>query len=124
MGQKIFVYWFMIVSTLLVIFGLTYTFLGLKILPANPAVLVAWESALYGAMMTGWGVMLLLIGPTAFRRNDIELSRATIYGLAVWLILEAVMSTYLHVWFNVGVDAAVLFLFTFPLLKGIGTRHQ
>jgi hypothetical protein len=45
--------------------------------------------------------------------------KALLYGLIVWLIVEAAFSVYFRVWFNVGVDIAVLVLFSIPLLKGI-----
>ena len=108
--------WFTIVSTILILFGLAYTFAGLSILPVDRDVLVQWESALYGAIMTGWGVTLLLIGRIAFRKDD-ELMKPILCGLAVWLGLEALFSVYLRVWFNVGVDIAVLILFAVPLIN-------
>jgi hypothetical protein len=40
-------------------------------------------------------------------------------GLAAWLIVEALFSLYLGVFFNVGVDVGVLALFSFPLIKAI-----
>ncbi len=45
--------WFLIVSAILVLFGLTCVFFGLQILPIDRAVLLPWESALYGAIMMG-----------------------------------------------------------------------
>jgi hypothetical protein len=122
--QKYLATWFRVVSTILVLFGLTYTFFGLKILPVNPAVLLDWESALYGAIMTGWGVTLLLVGRIAFQRNDVDLLKALLYGLIAWLILEALFSAYLHVWFNVGVDIGVAFLFSFPLIKAMKKKDK
>jgi len=107
----------------LVLFGLTYTFFGLKILPVSQDVLLDWESALYGAIMTGWGVTLLFVGRVAFQRSDADLLKALLYGLIVWLILEALFSVYLHVWFNVGVDIGVMILFGFPLIKRMHS-HQ
>jgi hypothetical protein len=117
MNQKQLVQWFSLISVILILFGITYTFFGLKILPVSSDVLLQWESALYGTIMTGWGVTLFFVGRIAFRRNDLELMRAIAYGLIVWLVLEAVFSAYLHVWFNVVVCAAVLLLFILPLLK-------
>jgi hypothetical protein len=70
--------------------------------------------------MVGWGVTLLLVGRVAFRREDRELRRALLAGLAVWLALEAAASAWFGVWFNVGVDIAVLLLFSAPLLRPIG----
>lgn len=108
--------WFQVVSIILVLFGLVYVFFGLKILPVNRSVLLPWESALYGAIMTGWGVTLMLIGRIAFKRNDSELKKALLIGLFIWLAFEAAASLYFGVWFNVGVDAAVLTLLTIPLV--------
>ena len=79
--------------------------------------LLPWESALYGAIMLGWGVTLLLVGKVAFSRDDRDLKRALLVGLAVWLAAEAAASAWFGVWFNVGVDVAVLFLFGVPLLS-------
>ena len=45
--------------------------------------------------------------------------KALLYGLIVWLFVEALASVYFRVWFNVGVDIAVLALFSVPLLKGL-----
>jgi hypothetical protein len=45
-------------------------------------------------------------------------------GLAAWLIVEALFSLYLGVFFNVGVDIGVLALFSFPLIKAIRERGQ
>jgi hypothetical protein len=107
--------WFRIVSVILVLFGLTYVFFGLKILPVKHN-LVEWESTLYGAIMTGWGVTLLLVGRIAFKQQSKELKQALFIGLAVWLAIEAAASAWFGVWFNVGVDVAVLGLFGVPLL--------
>lgn len=111
--------WFSLVSIILILFGILYAFFGLGILPVNRAVLLQWESALYGAIMIGWGITLLLVGRIAFQRKDTELMKALLFGLFVWLVVEALFSAYLGVWFNVGVDVGVLFLFSFPLIKGL-----
>ena len=119
-GHWNFTAWFSTVSAILVLFGILYVFFGLKILPVQREVLLPWESALYGAVMMGWGATLWLAGRIAFRRNDSELKRALLAGLALWLFVEAAASAWLGVWFNVGVDAAVLVLFAVPLLG----RHR
>jgi hypothetical protein len=114
--------WFRAVSIILMLFGLLYVFFGLRIFSDRVAiiprdVLLPWESALYGAIMLGWGVTLLLVGKVAFSRDDRGLNRALLVGLAVWLAAEAAASAWFGVWFNVGVDVAVLFLFGVPLLS-------
>jgi hypothetical protein len=108
--------WFSVVSVILVLFGVVYVFFGLKILPVSRAVLLDWQSALYGAIMMGWGVTLLLVGRLAFQQESPELKRALLIGLAVWLAVEAAASAWFGVWFNVGVDAGVIILFAIPLL--------
>ena len=114
--------WFKVVTVILILFGLVYTVFGLRIFSdlipiISREVLLPWESSLYGAIMTGWGVTLLFVGRLAFRRNDAELKRALLVGLGVWLALEAAASAWLGVWFNVGVDVAVLILFVVPLSR-------
>lgn len=105
---------------ILILWGIIFAFFGLSILPIiNREVLLHWESALYGAIMIGWGLTNLLVGRIAFRKNDIELMKALLYGLFIWLIVEALFSAYLGVWFNVGVDIVVFFLFGFPLINRI-----
>ncbi len=108
--------WFSVVSCVLIVIGAVFAFFGLGVLPVNRGVLMHWESAIYGAIMMGWGVTLFLVGRIAFRRGDPELMRALLYGLVVWLVVEALFSAYLGVWFNVGVDLVVLLLFSVPLL--------
>jgi hypothetical protein len=122
MNQQQMSLWFRVIAIILILFGLLYVFFGLRIFSDNVAliphdVLLPWESSLYGAIMLGWGVTLLLVGPIAFCRDDRELNRALFDGLAVWLTVEAVASAWFGVWFNVGVDIVVLFLFGIPLLS-------
>ena len=69
-----------------------------------------WESAICGAIMIGWGTTLFLLGRLAFRRNDAALLKIMLVGIAVWLAVEVSLSLYLGVFFNVGVDIAVLLL--------------
>ena len=115
--------WFSIVSVILVLFGIVYDFFGLGILPVDKSILLHWESALYGAIMMGWGTTLLMIGRVAFHRNDTELMKVLLYGLTIWLVVEGLFSAYLGVWFNVGVDFAVFALISFPLIKSIRSQN-
>lgn len=117
--------WFSLVSVIAILWGIVFTVFGLGVLPLRPDVLLRWESALYGAILVGWGVTLFLAGRIALRRNDVELIRVILIGVVVWLVIEAVFSARLGVWFNVGVDAAVLALFTLPLLSALHrARHE
>ncbi len=67
--------------------------------------------------MVGWGVTLLFVGRYAFQRKDGGLKKALLGGLAAWIGLEALASAWFGVWFNVGVDVAVLALFAVPLSR-------
>jgi hypothetical protein len=124
MNSKLLMTWFSVVSVILVLAGAFFAFFGLGVLPVNQDVLLQWESAIYGAIMIGWGATLLYAGRLAFRRNDTELMKILLAGLAAWLIAEALFSLYLGVFFNVGVDIGVLALFSFPLIKAIRERGQ
>jgi hypothetical protein len=101
------------------LFGILYAFWGLGILPVHRDILIQWESALYGAIMMGWGTTLFFVGRLAFQKNDLDLMKALLYGITVWLVVEALFSAYLGVWFNVGVDIVVLALFSIPLITSI-----
>jgi len=124
MNIKLLMVWFSVVSAILVLAGVVFAFFGLDILPVSNKVLLQWESAIYGAIMIGWGTTLFLAGRLAFRRNDAELMKILLFGLIVWLVVEAIFSFYLGVFFNVGVDLAVLALFSFPLMKAIREQGQ
>lgn len=114
--------WFVSVSVILVMWGIVFAFFGLGILPVERDVLLPWESALYGAIMIGWGITLALMGRVVFSRNDTELMKAMLAGLVAWLVIEGLFSIYYRVWFNVVVDIAVLALFSIPLLKSIQSQ--
>ena len=124
MNPRSLMLWFSVISGILVLWGIVFAFFGLGILPVDRDVLLPWESAIYGAIMMGWGTTLFLAGRIAFRRNDTELMRTLLYGIFVWLVVEAMFSAYLGVWFNVGVDIGVLFLFSFPLIKRIQSSKK
>lgn len=111
--------WFCLISGILVLVGIVYCIFGLSILPVDKSILVPWGSAIYGAIMMGWGTTLFLIGRLAFRRNDLELMKIMLFGIFIWLVIEALFSAYLGVFFNVGVDIAVFVLFSLPLIWSI-----
>src|SRR4029453_4747195 len=119
MDNNVWQTWFSTVSLILIFFGLLYCFQGLKILPVSKDVLLDWESAIYGAIMIGWGKKLFFVGRIAFRRKDKELMKILLYGIILWLIVEALFSFYLGVYFNVAVDIGVGVLFAFPVIKAI-----
>jgi len=125
MNPKASMTWFSVISIIPVLWGIVFAFFGLDVLPVtNKDILLPWESALYGAIMMGWGITLFLMGRIAFRRNDTELMKVMLYGIILWLVVEALFSAYLGVWFNVGVDLVVLGLFCFPLIRSIRSQRK
>ena len=118
-SQKQLTIWFSVVSAILVLVGIVFAFFGLAILPVNKETLLPWQSAIYGAIMMGWGATLFFAGRLAFRRNDPYLMKALLYGITIWLVVEALFSAYFRVYFNIGVDIAVWALLSVPLIKGI-----
>ena len=120
MVAKRFLRWFSVISLILVLWGVVFTMFGLDVLPViNRAVLLQWESALYGAIMIGWGTTLFLVGRVVLRRGDRELARSLLLGIVAWLLIEAAFSARFGGWFNVGVDAVVLALFAVPLIAAL-----
>jgi hypothetical protein len=63
---------FAVVSLMLVAWGVVFALFGLGVLPVDRHVLLAWESAIYGAIMMGWGTTLFLVGRVALRRHGSE----------------------------------------------------
>src|SRR5262249_25018980 len=124
MNIELLMVWFSVVSAILVLVGVVFAVFGLDILPVSKSVLLQWVTSLYDAIMIGWGTTLFIAGRLAFRRNDAELMKILLFGLSVWLVVQAIFSFYLGVFFNVGVDLAVLALFGFPLMKAIRQRGQ
>jgi hypothetical protein len=124
MSSRQLLSWFSAISMILVLWGAVFSFLGLGILPVDRRVLLSWESAMYGAIMIGWGTTLFLVGRVAFRREDAELMKFLLFGIAAWLVLEAAFSARFGVWFNVGVDAGVLTLFALPLVLSIRAARK
>lgn len=124
---SIYFIWFRIVSVILVLVGMVFAFFGFTIFPANILprnAMLSWVSSIYGAVLIGLGTMLFLLGRLVVRRKDPELMKIMLIGVAVWLMIEAVFFAYLGVFFNIGVDIAVLALFAVPALKIIQYLKQ
>ena len=124
MKQKLFMIWITAAGLIGIVFGIFYTFFGLKGLPIyHQIVPVAsyegWSRGLYGAVFVSFSVLLLLLGRRVIRRKDKELGKILFYGIAAWLIYEAVVSLVYGVYLNVLVDIVLVTFLSYPLLKGI-----
>lgn len=119
MEEKQSASWFRLFSSILIFWGIFFAFFGLGLSPVKVQLLMTWQSVLYGSIMTGWGVTLFFVGRIAFKRNDVELMKAMLYGLFSWLLTEAFFSLYLGVWKNVLLDSIVLVVVGLPLVINI-----
>lgn len=141
MNSKRMVALFSLVSLILVTAGVVFAVFGLaslfvvtgrvvfamsgqRVPPIDWQILLAWESAIYGAIMMGWGTTLFFVGRVALRRQDKELTKPLLAGIAIWLVVEAVCSARYGVWFNIGVDLCVLALFSIPLIASLRASHR
>jgi hypothetical protein len=97
-------------TVILIVLGLGFAIAGFSrfvdagVLPAEG--LTEWVSAIYGSLMTGFGLT-----------HDQELLQALFIGITVWLALEGIFSAFLAVWFNIGVVSAVWLLFAVAIRK-------
>ena len=118
MRQKHAILWFSAAGVIGALFGIVYAFFGLAILPVSKDVLGPWSNGVYGATLIGLSVTMFFVGRHAFRENDTALMKALLYGVCAWLTVEAIFSLYYRVFFNVGVDVALLVLLGVPLARG------
>jgi hypothetical protein len=129
MAQKSLVTWISVAGIIGILFGIFYSFFGLAGFPAYrelipKEVIAPWSNGLYGSTFIGFSVLLFFVGRHAFRKNDIELMKALLYGIFAWLIIEAAFSLYYSVFFNIGVDVLLALVLGFPLIKGIQSSNK
>lgn len=116
---KLLLIWFSIVSAILIIAGAVFSIFGFTFFPTRilpREALLPWISGIYGSVLIGWGITLLLVGNAAFRMQNSSLMIALSIGIGLWLAIEAIVSMITGVWFNAGVDVAVGFLLLTPLI--------
>ena len=129
MNQKTSVTWISIAGVIGILFGIFYAFFGLVGFPAYrelipKEIIIPWSNGLYGSTFIGFSVLLFFVGRHAFKKNDAGLMKALLYGVFAWLIVEALFSIYYKVFFNVGVDIALMVFLGLPLIKGIKSSSK
>lgn len=120
--------WISLVGIIGVLFGVFYAFFGLKGLPVYQKfvpniVYTPWSNGLYGAVFIGFSVLLFFVGRHAFQNKNKTLMKALLYGIASWLIIEALFSLYYGIYFNIGVDIALAIVLGLPLVIGIRSKN-
>ena len=121
--------WISIAGIIGILFGIFYALFGLKGFPPynmliSEEVIIPWSNGLYGSTLIGFSVLLFFVGRYAFEKNDIKLMKALLYGIFSWLIIEAAFSLYYSVYFNIGVDLALMVFLGFPLIRGIQMSNR
>lgn len=124
MNQKVAVSWLTTVGIIGILFGIFYSLFGLEGFPAYsalipPDVFRGWSHGLYGSVFIGFSVLLFFIGRYAFIKKDRDLMKFLLYGISAWLIVEALVSLYYGVYFNVGVDILLIIVLGYPFIKGM-----
>jgi len=124
--------WLIIVSVGVMLFGfsmvvapsLTKQFFSLLLFSSpeaiggfgEPAVsYVGLVHGVLGAVMFGWGVMLLLVLLGPFRRGSHEAWLTLSISLAAWFIPDTIFSLWSGYWQNAVFNTALVFLFAIPL---------
>ncbi len=129
MNSKFLIIWFSVAGIIGISFGLFYAFFGLMGFPAYHILvpkesITAWSNGLYGASFIGFSVLLFFVGRHAFQENDKWLMKTLLYGISSWLIVEVAFSFYYKVYFNIGVDVALMLFFGYPLMKGLQSSSK
>lgn len=127
MSSKSLITWISLVGIIGILFGIFYAFFGLNGLPVYqrlvPDVVYApWSNGLYGSVFIAFSVLLFFVGRHAFQTKNKSLMKALLYGIASWLIVEAFFSFYYGVYFNIGVDVALIIVLGLPLVIGIRSK--
>jgi len=129
MNSKKFILWFTLAGIIGILFGLFYAFFGLMGFPAYRMLVpydsvTPWSNGLYGAAFIGFSVLLFFVGRRAFETNDKVLMKILLSGIVSWLVVEAAFSFYYKVYFNIGVDFALLVVLGYPLIKGLHANKR
>lgn len=127
MNSKNLTTWISLVGIIGILFGIFYAFFGLNGLPAYQklvpnTVYSLWSNGLYGAVFIGFSVLLLFVGRHAFLTKNKTIMKSLLYGIASWLIVEALFSFYYGVYFNIGVDITLAIILGLPLTIGIRSK--
>ena len=82
--------------------------------------------AVLGAVMFGWGVVLMFLAFGPVRRGSKEAWRMFVISLAAWFIPDTVYSLLSGFWQNAVLNAGFALMFAVPLaaLRSFATREQ
>ena len=84
---------------------------------------IKWTFALFGAVMAGWGLTLVLLIRTSYRRGEPWAWRAVAMPVGVWYLLDTGASVYHGMMINVALNTVVLVAMAVPLVATLGMRR-
>ena len=96
----------------LLVFASSETIGGFGALPAR---YVALAHGVLGAVMVGWGVVLLFVVLGPFRRGSREAWLTVAVSLAAWFVCDTILSLATGFWQNAALNVVVAILFAVPL---------
>lgn len=127
--------WLITVSFLTIVFGLSLIlfnqsalfnvlfnakvnqlFWGSPAVSAETILFQQWVYSTLGAMMVGWGVMLVYVSAHPFRNKETWSSNCITLSLLLWFIADTTTSYYFHVYINIILNIIILFAFALPLI--------
>ena len=142
-NNKIWAQLLMLVSVFLIFFGLMLAIVSPLVLPdivelfyslfANKEFatlseidkkLVLWTFGLTGALTTGWGVTVLVVGYQLTKESNDILWLAIDLGLISWFVLDSIVSVLMGAIFNVGFNLIFLILFLIPIMGNYFTKTE
>ncbi len=124
--------WLVVATWIVLIFGLSmvvlpgptqelfnYIYLsspsGAPMFPESAIAYIKFISAVLGAVMSGWSIVLLCVLHGPFRRRQMEGWRTISASLAAWFILDTGFSLYSGFWQNAVLNVLMLVIFALPL---------
>lgn len=83
---------------------------------AAEAAFKAWTYGVIGAVMAGWGVMMVFVVAIPFKRKESWAWTATLASVVVWFVLDTSASAFYKVIPNVILNTVALVAFVAPLI--------
>lgn len=74
-----------------------------------------WVYAVLGATVFGWGICLAFVVHFGFRTRSRWAWSCVFWGIVCWYVPDSLLSAFYGVWFNVGLNTALLILVLVPL---------
>jgi hypothetical protein len=116
--------WLVAASGFVVLFGFVLLFFGddlfldppLDALASEDRAFQSWVYGVLGAVMVGWGILLLYVAYVPFRRGERWAWHSLFLALVVWYVLDTGASLYHGVYLNAAFNTGFLVIFGIPLL--------